>query len=236
MSHSVVAWDRWYMGGASLSAGADWPARMWGSQAASGLVLGDAGPPRMAFAGNIPYNAVGQDWPSFGYEKNDRWQILVPARSIRLGEVARTPSKGSGLGRSTARLTRFTFARPQIQQATYADGGTTGGFRRGAAADNFLLIFGHTRNLLFNGTYDFNAETARSASVTLSGQQPCAYRRTVGEPVSQCSRVAHPLASLSVRQGHAYNRPGLSRSHTDYESPSRCPSVLGQRLNAGSHQ
>ena len=59
MSHSVVAWDRWYMGGASLSAGANWPQRMWGSQQQSGLVLGDAGPPRMAFAGNIPYNTVG---------------------------------------------------------------------------------------------------------------------------------------------------------------------------------
>ncbi len=54
MSHSVVAWDRWYMGGASLSAGANWPERMWGSQRQSGLVIGDAGPPRMAFAGNTP--------------------------------------------------------------------------------------------------------------------------------------------------------------------------------------
>jgi hypothetical protein len=75
MSHSVVAWDRWYMGGASLSAGANWPERLWGSQQASGLLVGDAGPPQVNFAGNIPYNTVGLSWPAFGYEKNDRWQF-----------------------------------------------------------------------------------------------------------------------------------------------------------------
>src|SRR5262245_13019737 len=75
MSHSVVAWDRWYMGGASLAAGANWPERLWGSQAQSGLVLGDAGPPQINFAGNIPYNTLGLSWPSFGDEKNDRWQF-----------------------------------------------------------------------------------------------------------------------------------------------------------------
>jgi carboxypeptidase family protein len=83
MSHSVVAWDRWYMGGASLSAGANWPERLWGSQQRSGLVIGDAGPPRMAFNGNIPYNAVGQDWPSFGFEKNDRWQFSTDLAWIK---------------------------------------------------------------------------------------------------------------------------------------------------------
>ena len=61
ISHSTVAWDRWYMGGASLSAGANWPERLWGSQQQSGLVLGDAGPPQIQFAGNIPYNTVGLD-------------------------------------------------------------------------------------------------------------------------------------------------------------------------------
>jgi hypothetical protein len=83
MSHSVVAWDRWYMGGASLSAGADWPARMWGSQQQSGLVLGDAGPPQINFAGNIPYNTLGLSWPSFGFEKNDRWQFSTDLAWIK---------------------------------------------------------------------------------------------------------------------------------------------------------
>src|SRR5438876_1591698 len=83
MSHSVVAWDRWYMGGASLSAGANWPERMWGSQQTSGLLIGDAGPPQMNFAGNIPYNTVGLSWPSFGYEKNDRWQFSTDLAWVR---------------------------------------------------------------------------------------------------------------------------------------------------------
>jgi hypothetical protein len=83
MSHSVVAWDRWYMGGASLSAGANWPQRLWGSQQASGLVLGDAGPPQINFAGNIPYNTLGLSWPGFGYEKNDRWQFSTDLAWVR---------------------------------------------------------------------------------------------------------------------------------------------------------
>jgi len=83
MSHSTVAWDRWYMGGASLSAGANWPERLWGSQQASGLLVGDAGPPQVNFAGNIPYNTVGLSWPAFGYEKNDRWQFSTDLAWIR---------------------------------------------------------------------------------------------------------------------------------------------------------
>jgi hypothetical protein len=84
MSHSVVAWDRWYMGGASLSAGANWPERLWGSQQASGLLVGDAGPPQINFPGAaIPYNTVGLSWPAFGYEKNDRWQFSTDLAWIR---------------------------------------------------------------------------------------------------------------------------------------------------------
>ena len=83
MSHSTVAWDRWYMDGASLSAGANWPERMWGSQQQSGLVLGDAGPPQINFAGNIPYNTLGLSWPAFGYEKNDRWQFSTDLAWVR---------------------------------------------------------------------------------------------------------------------------------------------------------
>jgi Carboxypeptidase regulatory-like domain len=83
MSHSVVAWDRWHDGGGSLSAGASWPERLWGSQQASGLVVGDAGPPEIHFAGNIPYNPLGNSWPPFGYEKNDRWQFSTDLAWVR---------------------------------------------------------------------------------------------------------------------------------------------------------
>ena len=113
MSHSVVAWDRWYMGGASLSAGADWPERMWGSQQRSGLVLGDAGPPRMAFTGNTPYNAVGLDWPSFGYEKNDRWQFSTDLAWIR--------------GKSTIKA-GFEYRHQKYPHKGWATGGAAGNF------------------------------------------------------------------------------------------------------------
>jgi hypothetical protein len=114
MSHSVVAWDRWYMGGASLSAGANWPERMWGSQQQSGLLLGDAGPPRMAFPGSpIPYNAVGQDWPSFGFEKNDRWQYSTDLAWIK--------------GRGTYKV-GFEYRQHKFPHKGWAVGGAAGNF------------------------------------------------------------------------------------------------------------
>ncbi len=113
ISHSTVAWDRWYMGGASLSAGANWPERMWGSQAQSGLLIGDAGPPQMNFAGNIPYNTVGLSWPSFGYEKNDRWQFSTDLAWVR--------------GKSTIKV-GFEYRHHKFPHKGWAVGGAAGNF------------------------------------------------------------------------------------------------------------
>jgi len=113
MSHSVVAWDRWYMGGASLSAGAKWPERMWGSQQASGLLIGDAGPPQINFAGNIPYNTLGLSWPSFGYEKNDRWQFSTDLAWVR--------------GKSTIKV-GFEYRHHKFPHKGWAVGGAAGNF------------------------------------------------------------------------------------------------------------
>ena len=74
LNHTTVAWDRWFMGGNSLSAGVGWPQKLWGANQ-GGLLDNNAGPPVMTFGGNTPYNAVGQNWQQFGYEKNDRWQF-----------------------------------------------------------------------------------------------------------------------------------------------------------------
>ncbi len=77
--HSTVAWDRWFMGGNHLSAGADWPERLWQGTASptGGIIAQDAGPPTMRFnGGSVPYTAIGlEGWPRFGFEKNDRWQF-----------------------------------------------------------------------------------------------------------------------------------------------------------------
>ncbi len=113
MSHSVVAWDRWYMGGASLSAGAKWPERLWGSQQASGLLIGDAGPPQINFAGNIPYNTLGLSWPSFGYEKNDRWQFSTDLAWVR--------------GKSTIKV-GFEYRHHKFPHKGWAVGGAAGNF------------------------------------------------------------------------------------------------------------
>jgi hypothetical protein len=74
LNHTTVAWDRWFMGGNSLSAGVGWPQLLWGSNQ-GGLIDNTAGPPMMIFAGNTPYTNIGQQWQRFGYEKNDRWQF-----------------------------------------------------------------------------------------------------------------------------------------------------------------
>jgi len=89
LNHTTIAWDRWFMGGNPLSAGAGWPQRLWeGTPGASvatggGLLNGDAGPPLIDFCcGNngasntIPYNSIGQyGWGKFGFLTNNRWQF-----------------------------------------------------------------------------------------------------------------------------------------------------------------
>jgi hypothetical protein len=72
--HGTVAWDRWFMGGNSISAFSDWPDRLWGNDQ-SGLVDKTAGPPQFNFSGNIPYTRLGTNWGGFGFETNNRWQF-----------------------------------------------------------------------------------------------------------------------------------------------------------------
>ncbi len=90
-NHSTIAWDRWFMGGASLSAGAGWPKILWGGtpgataqpQGVGGLVAQDAGPPQIDFSGDqsitgrrAEYNTLGTyGWGKFGFEAINRWQF-----------------------------------------------------------------------------------------------------------------------------------------------------------------
>ena len=74
LNHTTIAYDRWFMGGNSLSAGAGWPQRLWGANQ-GGLINTTGGPPVMTFGGNIPYTAIGQNWPRFGFLVNNRWQF-----------------------------------------------------------------------------------------------------------------------------------------------------------------
>ena len=83
LNHTTIAWDRWFMGGNPLSAGAGWPQNLWSGTAgasnalgAGGLLDQTAGPPELDFQGNIPYNSIGDyGWGKFGFLTNNRWQF-----------------------------------------------------------------------------------------------------------------------------------------------------------------
>ena len=74
LNHSTIAYDRWFMGGNSLSAGVGWPQLLWGANR-GGLLYQESGPPVMTFGGNINYSTIGQGWPRFGFLVNNRWQF-----------------------------------------------------------------------------------------------------------------------------------------------------------------
>ncbi len=91
LNHSTIAWDRWFMGGNPLSAGAGWPNILWSgtpgataqAQGVGGLVNQDAGPPLIDFGGDTAlsdhkseYNSLGTyGWGKFGFLTNNRWQF-----------------------------------------------------------------------------------------------------------------------------------------------------------------
>jgi hypothetical protein len=116
MSHSHMSWDRWQMGGNSLSAGVGWGQRLWGSKEQAGILVDDGGPPVINFNGNIPYSELGQRWARYGYELNDRWQFstdltwITGRNTIKAGIEYRThsyPNNGWGGGGETSPIFRF---------------------------------------------------------------------------------------------------------------------------------
>jgi hypothetical protein len=115
--HSTVAWDRWFMGGNHLSAGAGWPERLWQgtANATGGIVAQDAGPPTMRFnGGSVPYTPIGlEGWPRFGFEKNDRWQFSSDVTWQK--------------GRHTIK-SGFEFRHHNFPVRGWAAGGTAGNF------------------------------------------------------------------------------------------------------------
>ena len=121
LSHSTIAWDRWFMGGNHISAGANWPQRLWEGPRVRPAVSSrtDAGPPTMRFnGGSIPYSPIGlEGWPKFGFEKNDRWQFsndLTWAKgrhTMKTGSssaITASPSRGWAAGATAG---NFNFNR-----------------------------------------------------------------------------------------------------------------------------
>lgn len=117
LSHSTIAWDRWFMGGNHLSAGANWPQRLWQGTAnpTGGIVAQDAGPPQMNFnGGTVPYTPIGiAGWPRFGFEKNDRWQFSSDITWVK--------------GRHTLK-TGFEFRHHNFPVRGWGEGGVAGNF------------------------------------------------------------------------------------------------------------
>ena len=78
INHTTLAYDRWYMGGFSLSAGTDWPVRLWGADR-GGLIEEGTGAPGISFSGNTPYSGLGNPWGGRqggpGFNTNNRYQF-----------------------------------------------------------------------------------------------------------------------------------------------------------------
>ncbi len=103
----------------------------------------------MTFGGNIPYTAIGQNWPRFGYLVNNRWQFSndltwVKGRHTRQDRLRvpppRLPVPGLGPGGN----------RPvQLQSARDRRGSTAAGNNLDATGDpfaSFLLGQVHDSN------------------------------------------------------------------------------------------
>ena len=78
-NHTTLAYDRWTMGGHSLSTGVGWNTKL----PLKGIIDSSAGPPGIGFGGGItPYTGFGNSWTN-GYEVNNRYQFLDDLTWIR---------------------------------------------------------------------------------------------------------------------------------------------------------
>ncbi len=77
-----VGYDEFHIWGHSLSAGAGWRDRLWGSQG-NGLLATDAGPPAISFAGNTRYSPLGNEWGRSGFLANHQYSVSNDLTWIR---------------------------------------------------------------------------------------------------------------------------------------------------------
>jgi hypothetical protein len=72
-NHTTISYDRWYMGGWSISDGVGWHQKL-GIQGLPAL-NGTGGPPNINFTSNkVPYTNLGTNWQR-GFEAVNRWQF-----------------------------------------------------------------------------------------------------------------------------------------------------------------
>lgn len=102
-NHTTLAYDRWIMGGHSLSSGVGWAQKL----PLKGIIDNTAGPPNLGFGGGItPYTTIGNSWTD-GFEVNNRYQFIDDLtwikgkHTIKFGWEYRflnVPQKGWALG------------------------------------------------------------------------------------------------------------------------------------------
>lgn len=90
LNHTMIGYDGLHMAGHSISAGAQWAARLWGPEG-NGLLEPDAGPPEIRFVGNTLYSPLGSGWGRNGQAANHRYEVandltwIADRHSLKLG-------------------------------------------------------------------------------------------------------------------------------------------------------
>ncbi len=82
LNQTIVGFDEFHVIGHSLSAGARWQERLWGS-GGNGLLAMDAGPPALSFTGNTRYSQLGNERGRTGFLANHLYSVSDSLTWIR---------------------------------------------------------------------------------------------------------------------------------------------------------
>src|SRR5256885_350279 len=159
-NHTTIAWDRWFMGGNPLSAGAGWPNILWRGTAGEaepipylnttrdgGLMSQDSGPPLIDFSGDYhpEYNSLGTyGWGKFGFETNNRWQFADDLTWVKSKHTVKVG---------------FEYRWHQFNHSGWATGNQGGEFR-----------FDRTSTAAYNSAGNFDPSTGEAFASMLLGQ------------------------------------------------------------------
>lgn len=88
LNRTTIGYDEFHVVGHSLSAGAQWQERLWGS-AGNGLLATDAGPPALGFIGNTRYSSMGNELGRNGFLANHLYSISDGLTWIRRRHTVR---------------------------------------------------------------------------------------------------------------------------------------------------
>ena len=157
----------------------------------------------MNFAGNIPYNTVGLSWPSFGYEKNDRWQFSTDLAWVR--------------GTSTIKV-GFEYRHHKFPHKGWAVGGAAGNFnfnRLGtggydAAGNNLSQTGDPFASFLLGQVHDVQPEHLCPAHLVRGLRVAVDQRRVQGQQQAHADRGTAPRLPDRAHRGRTTStRPSI---------------------------